>query len=93
MVKFIKSDFIVAAIPLVTWVFYLTYDGSTRFDLSQTITLPLLLAADFTGLALLYVIGRYYMLKKKSSLINEFLKKPGTDNQAEQTREENNSPK
>ena len=89
--KFIKSDFVVATLLLGTWVFYLTYDGSTRFDLSQTLTLPLLAAADLTGLAILYAVGRYHFAKKKGELIADNLNKQITDNQAEQTQGENHS--
>lgn len=88
--KIIKTDFIVATIVIGAWIFYLNFDGATRFDISQSLTLPLLLAADFTGLALLYVIGRYLYIKKNSSLIDVMLKNPGTDNQAEQAQDENN---
>ena len=91
MVKFIKTDFVVAAIILVTWVFYLTYDGATRFDISQSITLPLLAAVDFTGLAILYAIGRYYFAKKKGELLDGNLNKQITDNKVEQTQSENHS--
>ena len=91
MVKLIKSDFFVAAIVLGTWVFYLTYDGSTRFDLSPTITVPLLAAVDFTGLAILYAVGRYYFAKKEAELLAENLNKHIPDNQAEQTPSESHS--
>jgi hypothetical protein len=44
---------------VVVWVFYLNYEGTTPFDINETLTLPLLIAAEYTGLALLYAIWRY----------------------------------
>ncbi|MCP4042896.1 MAG: hypothetical protein GY731_13220 [Gammaproteobacteria bacterium] len=64
MGKIIKSDIVVGIVFIGVWLFYLTYDGTTRFDINQTATLPLLVAADFTALAILYVAGRYYTAGK-----------------------------
>ena len=91
MDKIIKSDIVVAVIVIGTWLFYLTYEGSTRLDINQTLTLPLLAAADFTALAALYIIGRYYTAKKKAKLIGEKLNKMMTDGQAQQTQNETGS--
>ena len=88
MVKFIKSDYVIAVILFGTWVFYLMYDGSTRFDINPTITLPLLAAADFTALGILYVMGRYYTAKKKGGVIGENINKLISDGQTEQAQDE-----
>jgi nitric oxide reductase large subunit len=85
-VKIIKSDIVVAVILFGTWLFYLAYDGSTRFDINQTITLPLLLAADFTALAALYAAGRYYTAKKGTS-IKESMHKLMDEHQAGQAQD------
>ncbi len=64
MIKFRKSDIVVIVILTGSWLFYLLYGGTTRFDLNQIITLPLLVAADFTALSILYAAGRYYTARK-----------------------------
>ena len=87
MGKIIKSDIVVGIIFIGTWLFYLIYDGSTRFDINQTITLPLLVAADFTALAILYVVGRYYTVRK-STLVSESMNKIMQDHQIELTQNE-----
>ena len=87
MEKIIKSDIIVGIIFIAAWMFYLTYDGSTRFDINQTITLPLLVAADFTALAMLYVAGRYYTARK-GTIVSESMNKIMQDHQVEQTQNE-----
>jgi hypothetical protein len=88
MGKIIKSDIVVGIIFIGTWLFYLTYDGATRFDVNQTITLPLLVAADFTALAILYVAGRYYTARKGTTLISENLNNIMQDHPAELTQNE-----
>ncbi|HEC12352.1 MAG TPA: hypothetical protein ENI80_03740 [Acidiferrobacteraceae bacterium] len=85
MEKIIKSDIVIAVIFIGAWIFYLTFDGSTRFDVSETITLPLLAAADFTALAILYAAGRYYTAKKGN--INKTLANMANDRQTEETRD------
>ena len=87
MGKIIKSDIVVGIIIIGAWLFYLTYDGSTRFDVNQTITLPLLVAAEFTALAILYVVGRYYTARK-STLVSESMNKIMQDNQAKLAQNE-----
>jgi len=87
MGKIIKSDIVIGIIFIGTWLFYLLYDGSTRFDINQTITLPLLVAADFTALAILYVVGRYYTVRK-STLVSESMNKIMQDHQIELTQNE-----
>jgi len=87
MGKIIKSDIVIGIIFIGTWLFYLIYDGSTRFDINQTITLPLLVAADFTALAILYVVGRYYTVRK-STLVSESMNKIMQDHQIELTQNE-----
>ncbi|GMR07039.1 MAG: hypothetical protein BMS9Abin26_0041 [Gammaproteobacteria bacterium] len=62
--KIIKSDIVIGAILIGTWVYYLAYEGATRFDINEVITLPLLGAVEFTTLAVLYAAGRYYTAKK-----------------------------
>ena len=86
MGKFRKSDFVVAAIIIAGWLYYLTFEGTTRFDVNETITLPLLIAAELTALAFLYAAGRYYMAKdgkqiteKLSSIVGEFPVEPTED--------------
>lgn len=63
---FRKSDAVFAVIFIGAWLFYLTFDVSTRFDVNETITLPLLAAADFTAITILYAVGRYFTAKKGS---------------------------
>ncbi len=75
MDKIIKSDYVVASILIGTWLFYLTYEGSTRFDINQTVTLPLLAAADFTALAIIYAAARYYTIKHGKPTPDELLNK------------------
>jgi len=52
-------DTIVIVIFITVWGFYILYEGQTRFDVNQTITLPLLIAAESTALAVLYAVARY----------------------------------
>ena len=87
MGKIIKSDIVVGIIFIGAWLFYLTYDGSTRFDINQTITLPLLVAADFTALAILYVAGRYYTARK-GGIVSEKLNNMMQDHQAKLAQNE-----
>ncbi len=87
MEKIIKSDIVIAAILIGTWVYYLTIDGPTRFDINETITLPLLVAADFTALAVLYAAGRYYTAKK-GNLIKEKMGSIMQDPEAGQTQDD-----
>lgn len=69
MGRIIKSDIVVAVILFSSWLFYLLYDGATRFDINQTITLPLFIAIWLTALALLYIAGRYiHEQRKRKSL-------------------------
>lgn len=86
MEKFIKSDYVFAVILISTWLFYLLYDGSTRFDVNQTITVPLLVAADFTAISILYSVGRYYTAKK-TNIVTATLNNMMKDEQTEQTQD------
>ncbi|GMQ83794.1 MAG: hypothetical protein BMS9Abin06_0535 [Gammaproteobacteria bacterium] len=72
MEKIIKIDIVIAVILIGTWVYYLMFEGSTRFDISETVTLPLLVAVEFTGVAVLYAAGRYFTAGK-SKLISDNL--------------------
>ncbi len=72
MEKIIKSDIVIAVILIATWVYYFMFKSPTRFDISETVTLPLLVAVEFTGLAVLYAAGRYFTAGK-SKLISEDL--------------------
>ncbi len=87
MGKVIKGDIVVGIIFIGAWLFYMTYDGSTRFDINQTITLPLLVAADFTALTILYIAGRYYTTRK-NSLVSDKLNAIMQDRPAELTQDE-----
>lgn len=92
MQKIIKSDFVVAAIFIGTWLFYLTYEGSTRFDINHVLTLPLLAAADFTAMAVLYAAARYYIIKKGKPTPEELLnmiKGPQPEETQDKTEPEN----
>lgn len=82
--KLIKSDIVVTVILLSAWLFYLIYGGSTRFDVNQTVTLTLLVAAEFTALAILYAAGRYFTAKK-GRLISKDMSNLIRDQQAKQT--------
>ena len=90
MLKLIKSDIVITVILLGAWLFYLIYDAPTRFDVNQTLTLPLLVAAEFTALAILYAAGRYFTAKK-GKLINENMSSLIKDQQAKQTQAETES--
>ncbi len=95
MENIIKSDYVFAIILIGTWLFYLIFEGTTRFDLNQTITLPLLVAADFTAITILYAAGRYFTAKK-GKLIREGMNSLMGDHQDKQTQDkaesENNKP-
>lgn len=64
MGKLIKSDIVIAVIVIASWLFYLVFDGSTRFDVNEIFTLPLLVAAELSTFAVLYAAGRYFTAKK-----------------------------
>ncbi len=87
MVKIIKADVILAAIAIGAWVFYFVFDGATRYDINQTITLPLFLAIWLTAMALLYAIGRYYNAKK-GALITKTVSNLVQDQQPENEQHE-----
>jgi len=59
-------DTIVIVVFIAVWGFYLSHEGSTRFDVNQTFTLPWLIAAESTALAILYAMFRYYRYKIKT---------------------------
>lgn len=80
-----KSDIVVVVILIGAWLFYLMFEGSTRFDVNHVITLPLLVAAEFTAVAVLYAAGRYFTAKK-SKLIKEGMNSLMGDHQDEQTQ-------
>jgi len=63
-------DAIVIVIFISVWGFYLSYEGSTRFDANQTFTLPWLIAAESTALAVLYALFRYYSHKIKTGKLS-----------------------
>ncbi len=90
MEKFIKSDYVFAVILISTWLFYLLYEGSTRYDINQTITLPLLVAADFTAISILYAVGRYYTAKK-GNIVKATLSNMVKDEPVEQTQDSTES--
>lgn len=82
-----------AAILIGTWVFYLTFEGPTRFDISHFLTLPLLVAADFTAIATLYAAARYYVTKKGTPTPDELfsmLKGEQADQEQDKNESENN---
>jgi hypothetical protein len=85
--KLIKSDIVIAVILFSGWLFYLIYDGTTRFDVNQKITLPLFIAAELTALAILYAAGRYFTAKK-SKEINQKISSMMVDPEDEQTQVE-----
>jgi drug/metabolite transporter superfamily protein YnfA len=87
MVKIIKADVIVAAIVVGAWLFYFTFDGATRYDVNQTITLPLFVAAWLTAVAAVYAIGRYYKAKQ-GELVTETVSKLMQDQQPEKDQHE-----
>jgi hypothetical protein len=53
----------------------LTFESSTRLDINNILTLPLLAAADFTALAILYAAARYYIIKNGKPTPDELLNK------------------
>ena len=59
MKKIAWLDLVFIALVAAVWIFYLGHSGSTRFDINDTFTLPLLVAVEFTVLFLLYVLWRY----------------------------------
>jgi len=63
-------DAIVIVLFISAWGFYLSYEGSTRFDVNQTFTLPWLIAAESTALAILYAMFRYYRYKIKTGKLS-----------------------
>jgi len=63
-------DVIVVVILIAVWGFYLSHEGSTRFDVNQTFTLPWLIAAESTALAVLYAVLRYYNYKIKTGKLS-----------------------
>ncbi len=63
-------DVIVIVILIAVWGFYLSREGSTRFDVNQTFTLPWLIAAESTALAVLYAVLRYYRHKIKTGKLS-----------------------
>lgn len=89
--KLIKSDIVAVVIFLGVWLFYLIYNGPTRFDVNQTITLPLIVAAEFTALVILYAAGRYFTAKKGKQLISKKLSGFMSDEHDEQTQVETES--
>lgn len=90
MQNIIKSDYVFAIILIGTWLFYLMFEGPTRFDVNQTITLPLLVAVDFTAITILYVAGRYFTAKK-SNLIKKGMNSLMGDHQDEQAQDKTES--
>ena len=58
-----KIDAIFVILMITVWTFYLNFDGQTRFDVTASLTLPLLLALEVTAFATLYGIWRYYTLR------------------------------
>ncbi len=63
-------DAIVIVIFIAAWGFYLSHEESTRFDVNQTFTLPWLIAAETTALAILYAMFRYYRHKIKTGKLS-----------------------
>ncbi len=95
MEKFTKSDIIVTIILIGSWLFYFMYDGTTRFDINQTVTLPLLGAADFTGISILYAMGRYYAARKGnivSAALNNLVKDEPVGQTQDSAESEDNKP-
>ncbi len=64
MDKIKRGDVIAALIFIAVWAFYFNYEGATSFDINETFTLPLMVAAEYSGLALLYAVWRYAYDKK-----------------------------
>lgn len=89
--KLIKSDIVITVILLGAWLFYLIYDTPTRFDINQSATLPLFVAAEFTALAILYAAGRYFTAKKGKQFISKKLSGIMSDEHDEQTQVETES--
>ncbi len=68
MIKII--DTIVFVIVITAWGFYFLYEGTTRFDVNQIFTLPLLIATESTALAVLYAVIRYFSHKVKTGKLS-----------------------
>ncbi len=90
MVKIIKSDLVVSLVVMGSWLYYLSFEGATRFDVNQTITLPLFIAVWLTALAILYVSGRYFSAKK-SRQTSAMLSRVVVEQQVEQTAKKSES--
>lgn len=90
MYKIIKTDIVIAVILIGTWLFYLIFEGSTRFDINQTYTLPLLVAIEFTALATLFAAGRYYTAKKGKIGLIDLMKEHQTGQEQDKAESENN---
>ncbi len=86
MVRIIKSDLVVTLIVIGGWLYYLMSEGATRFDVNQTITLPLFIAVWLTALAALYGSGRYFTAKKAKQISAKLSRLVG-EQPVEQTQE------
>ena len=87
MVKIIKADVILAAFAIGAWILYFMCSGATRYDINETMSLPLFLAIWLTAMALLYAIGRHYNAKK-GALITKTISKLVQDQQPENEQHE-----
>ena len=91
-------DITVAVIFIAVWGFYFSYEGHTRFDLNQTLTMPLLIAVECTALAVLYAVFRYYKIKTGKLSLGQLLPtamrnppdKEGTVDKEDTTKKEDN---
>ncbi|MCK5308647.1 MAG: hypothetical protein KAJ73_08555 [Zetaproteobacteria bacterium] len=87
-------DAIIIVIFIAVWGFYFSYEGTTRFDVNQTFTLPLLIAAESTALAVLYAVFRYYSHKVKTGklTLEQLLPKDSEDSPGKESTTKGNPP-
>ncbi len=91
-------DTIVVVIFIAVWGFYFSYEGHTRFDVDQNLTLPLMIAVESTALAVLYAVFRYYKIKGGKISLGQLLPtvkedppgKEGTADKEDATKREDN---
>ena len=63
MFKLRKTDFVFLALLVLTWGFYIFYDGQFKYDINKTFNLSFIIAIEITVVSLLYGVWRYYSIK------------------------------